>query len=162
MSSQGSKNASSSLYWYFQPIIRIRLLSRLEQLTNLGFGEWLLSIYVELFLLSLYKNLMFIFVFVVVVCPPIFASIDVLFCEIDDLKSHTKILLWTDFVVERKTKSSIVIDSNWLFFLCLYEAPYDKKKSTHPLIILYFNNDPAPIILKYKPDPPMISLSPLS
>ena len=35
---------------------------------------------------------MFIFVFVVVVvCPPIFALIDVLFCEIDDLKSHTKI-----------------------------------------------------------------------
>ena len=78
-------------YWYFQPIIRIRLLSRLEQLTNLGFGEWQLSIYVVLFLLSLYKNLMFIFVFVVVVCPPIFALIDVLFCEIDDLKSHTKI-----------------------------------------------------------------------
>ena len=41
-------------------------------------------------MLSLYKNLMFIFVFVVVVCPPIFALIDVLFCEIDDLKPHTK------------------------------------------------------------------------
>ena len=26
-------------HWYFQPIIRIRLLSSLEQLTNLGFGE---------------------------------------------------------------------------------------------------------------------------
>ena len=94
-------------YWYFQPIIRIRLLSRLEQLTNLGFGEWQLSIYVVLFLLSLYKNLMFIFVFVVVVCPPIFALIDVLFCEIDDLKPHTKIPLWTDFVVERKTKNPL-------------------------------------------------------
>lgn len=53
--------------------------------------------------------------------------IDVLFCEIDDLKSYTKILLCTDFVVEKKTKNPIVIDNP-------------------PPIILY--------LYKYKPDPP--------
>ena len=39
------------IHWYFQPIIYIRLLSSLEQVTNLGFGKWQLSISVVPFCL---------------------------------------------------------------------------------------------------------------
>ena len=38
------------IHWYFQPIIYIRLLSSLEQVTNFGFGQWQLSISVVPFL----------------------------------------------------------------------------------------------------------------
>ena len=33
----------------------------------------------------------------------------------------------------KENQKSIVRGSKWLSYLCLYEAPYDKKNSTHPL-----------------------------
>ena len=46
-------------------------------------------------------------VVVVLVCPPIFALTDVLFCDIDDYKSYTKITLCADYIEERKTKNPL-------------------------------------------------------
>ena len=49
-----------------------------------------------------------IFVIVVLlVCPPIFAITDVLFCDIDDYKSYTKIILCADFIEESKSKNPL-------------------------------------------------------
>ena len=47
---------------------------------------------------------MFIFV---VICPLIFALIYVSFCDIDDLKSYTKIMLRSDFIEQRKPKNPL-------------------------------------------------------
>ena len=127
--------------WYFQPVIHIRLLTSLEQLANLGFGEWRLSISVQF---HWHKNFMSTFV-VGVGC----------------LWYWWQKILHTDYPVNRlywrkENQKSIVRDSKWLLFLCLYEAPYDKNKFNPPPVILYFNNDPPPIISKNKHDPPMI------
>ena len=47
-------------------------------------------------------------------------------------------ILHKDYPVNRlywrkENQKSIVRDSNWLLFLCLYDAPHDNKNSTHPL-----------------------------
>ena len=49
----------------------------------------------------------FVIVVLVLVCPPIFAITDVLFCDIDDYKSYTKIILYADFIEERKSKNPL-------------------------------------------------------
>ena len=60
-----------------------------------------------LFLFSWWKNFVFTIFVVVLVCPPIFALTDVLFCDIDDYKSYIKITLCADYIEERKTKNPL-------------------------------------------------------